>query len=220
MLARAAGSSLAAHTGDFLHGILVTLEISSVGFLLALIAGTLLAIFRVSPLLPLRGFGTAYVEVFRNTPLLVLLLLMFFGLPEVGVTFGLLSSAILGLGFYEAAFVCEAVRSGINTVPPGQVEAARAIGLRHWQVLLEVVLPQALRAVVQPLGNLAIAAVLNSSLAAAIGNTDITGTANHVFADVVEPIPIYVGAGLTYLALSLVIGQLTGVLERRLVIVR
>ena len=220
LVVAAGGASLSDHYGDFVHGFLITLEISFVGFALALVIGTLLAIFRVSPLIPLRGFGTAYVEVLRNTPLLVLLLLIFFGLPEVGVKFGLLPSAIIGLGCYEAAFVCEAVRSGINTVPVGQAEAARAIGLPGRQVLSEVVLPQALRAVVQPLGSLAIAAVLNSSLAAAIGNTDITGTANHVFAQVVEPIPIYVGAGIAYLVLTLLIGQATGVIERRVAILR
>lgn len=213
-------SSLSDHYGDFVHGILVTLQISFAGFAIAVAVGTLLAVCRVCPLMPLRGLGTAYVEVLRNTPLLVLLFLIFFGLPEVGIKFGLMSSAIIGLGFYEAAFVCEAVRSGINTVAVGQAEAARALGLPGRRVLSAVVLPQALRAIVQPLGNLCIATILNSSLAAAIGNTDITGTANHVFTDVVKPIPIYVGAGVTYLALTLIVGLSTGLIERRVAVVR
>lgn len=215
-----AGPSLSGHFGDFIHGFFVTVQISFEGFAIALVIGIVLAVFRVSPLLPLRGFGTAYVEVLRNTPLLVLLLLIFFGLPEVGVQFGLMSSAIIGLGVYEAAFVCEVVRSGINTVPVGQAEAARALGLSNTRVLSTVVMPQALRSVVQPLGTLCISTVLNSSLAAAIGNTDITGTANHVFSDVVAPIPIYVGSGIAYLVLNLAIGKAAGLIERRVAILR
>jgi glutamate transport system permease protein len=212
--------ALAGYTGDFVHGFLVTVQIGFVGFLVAVVVGLLIALCRVCPLVPLRNVGTTYVEVFRNTPLLVLLFLIFFGLPYVGIKFGLVASAIVGLGFYEAAFVCEVIRSGINTVPVGQAEAARAIGLNAGRVLGSIVLPQALRAVVQPMGNLFITTILNSSLAAAIGCTDITGTANHVFAEVVRPIPIYVGAGIAYFALTITIGLLTGVVERRTVIVR
>lgn len=215
-----AGSSLSDHYGDFVHGFVVTVEISAAGFGIALVVGTVLALMRVSPVRPLRAAGTVYVEILRNTPLLVLLFLIYFGLPEVGVKFGQILSMIVGLGCYEAAFVCEAVRSGVNTVPVGQAEAARALGLRARQVIGDVVLPQALRAVVQPLGNVLIATVLNSSLAAAIGVTDISGTANHVDNAVVRPIPIFIGAGLAYLVLNLLVGQATGLLEQRVAMVR
>lgn len=213
-------SSLSDHTGDFVHGFLLTLQISFIAFGIALVLGTVLAVMRVSPLLPLRAFGTGYVETLRNTPLLVLLLLIVFGLPEIGITFGLVTSGVIGLGCYEAAFLCEAVRGGINTVPVGQAEAARALGLRGRQVLTTVVLPQAMRAVVQPIGQRLINLILNSSLVAAIGVTDITGVANHVDGEVVQPIPIYIGASIAYLVLTSLVSQVTGFVERRVAIVR
>jgi glutamate transport system permease protein len=215
-----ASHALGDYTDNFVHGILLTIEISAGAYAIALVVGVLIAVLRVSPVLPMRGFGTAYVEVLRNTPLLILIFIVFFGLPEVGVKFGLVTSGVLALGFYEAAFICESVRSGIFTVPVGQAEAARAVGLPGRQVLTTVVLPQALRTVVQPLGSLFQTLILNSSLVAAIGVTDITGTARHVEGFVVQPIPLFVGAGVAYLVLTLLVGQLTGLIERRVAVLR
>ena len=115
--------------GFLLGGLLVTLELTAIGFVGALLLGTVLAVFRVSPIPPLRAAGAVYVEVLRNMPLLSLLVLVVFGLPDIGLTFSLFTSAALCLAAFGAAFVCEAVRGGINTVPVGQAEAARSLGL-------------------------------------------------------------------------------------------
>ena len=129
---------------------------------------------RVSPIPPLRGLATFYVEVFRNTPLTVVFFFMIFGLPQIDFVVGFFTGAVLSLGLYTAAFVCEAMRSGINAVSPGQAEAARAIGLTFGQSLREVVLPQAFRTVIPPLGNVFIAMVKNTSIAAGFAVSELS----------------------------------------------
>ncbi|GBP99416.1 glutamate ABC transporter permease [Streptomyces spongiicola] len=143
----------------------------------SLLWGTVLAAMRVSPVPVMRGFGTWYINVVRNIPLTVIIVFTSLGLFQtLGVSLGAdtftvinFRLAVLGLTAYTAAFVCEALRSGINTVPLGQVEAARALGLGFTQVLGLVVLPQAFRSVVGPLANVLIALTKNTTVAAAIG---------------------------------------------------
>ncbi|AWI27525.1 amino acid ABC transporter permease [Streptomyces sp. ICN441] len=143
----------------------------------SLIWGTALAAMRVSPVPVMRGFGAGYVNVVRNIPLTVIIVFTSLGLFQtLGVSLGAdtftminFRLAVLGLIAYTSAFVCEALRSGINTVPLGQVEAARALGLSFTQVLRLVVLPQAFRSVVGPLANVLIALTKNTTVAAAIG---------------------------------------------------
>jgi len=155
---------------------LTTLSLSLLAGLLALVLGTLLAAFRVSPITPLRGLATFYVETFRNTPLTVVFFFIIFGLPQVDFAVGFFPGAVLSVGLYTAAFVCEAVRSGINAVSAGQAEASRALGLTFGQSLREVVLPQAFRTVVPPLGNVWIAMVKNTSIAAGFAVTELTAS--------------------------------------------
>jgi glutamate transport system permease protein len=153
---------------------ILRLTLVSTGF--ALVMGVVLAAMRVSPVPVLRGFGTAWVNIFRNTPLTLIIFFCSFGLSfALGLqlsddiptnTFWL---GVIGLSVYTAAFVCEAFRSGINTVPAGQAEAARAIGLSFFQTLRIVVLPQAGRAVIGPLGSVFIALAKNSTIVGTIG---------------------------------------------------
>jgi glutamate transport system permease protein len=134
----------------------------------ALVLGTLLAALRVSPVPAMRVFGTLYVNTVRNTPLTLVLVFFGFAAPKLGIPLDYFPAACIGLILYTAAFVCEAVRSGINTVPPGQAEAARAVGMPFSQVLSEVVLPQALRASVPPLVSVLIALLKNTTVATAV----------------------------------------------------
>src|SRR6266567_2140230 len=130
----------------------LTVELTLGSFALALVLGTITAAARVSPVPPLRAAGAFYVETLRNTPLTVIFVLFFFGLPKVGIQYSPFVSAIIVLGLYTGTFVGETVRSGINSVAQGQAEAARSLGLTFPQVLGVVVLPQAFRTVVAPLG--------------------------------------------------------------------
>ncbi|MCZ2818651.1 amino acid ABC transporter permease [Modestobacter sp. VKM Ac-2984] len=193
------------------------LVISAVG---SLVLGVLVTVARVSPIPVLRGAAFAYVQVFVNVPLLALLLLAVFALPDAGLLMPLTTTVIVVLTVYEAAYVAEAVRSGINTVAAGQVEAARALGLRLSQTLRHVVVPQAVRAVVQPLGNVMIALLMNTALAATVGVVELTSAVNKVNLVAAQPIPIFTAAGLTYMALALAIGLAAGRIEKKVAIHR
>ncbi|MCW2858308.1 MAG: Amino acid transporter rane protein [Actinoallomurus sp.] len=208
------------HIGDLLAGFGVTIELTLLGFVGAVILGTLLAVFRVVPVTPLRVVGAIYVEFFRNIPLLALLILVIFGLPDVGVTYSLFVSATICLALSGAAFVCEAMRSGINTVPVGQAEAARAIGLTFVQSLRHVILPQAFRTMVQPLVNVFIGVALSSSLAAAVGVSELTNRTQQLNLKYAEAVGSFLVAGVLYLLLAMTGGGAGGWLERRLAIRR
>ncbi|WP_431911875.1 amino acid ABC transporter permease [Nonomuraea jabiensis] len=213
-------SVLLDHLPELWQGLIVTFQLTAASFAGAAVLGALVCALRVSPVRVLRAIGTAYVESFQNLPLLVLLVLAFFGLPEIGVKAEPLVTAIVVIAVYEAAYVGEALRSGVNSVGRGQGEAARAIGLTFGQSLRHVVLPQALRTVVQPLGNIFIATTMNTALAAAVGVVDLTAAANRVNLIEAQPIPIFVGAGLAYALIAAAAGFVTGRLERKLVILR
>lgn len=208
------------HAQEFWHGLLATVELTLLSLAGALAVGTAVAAMRVSPVGVLRAAGTAYVETLQNIPLLVWLVLTVFGLPEVGLITGLFTTAVIVIALYQGAYVAEAVRSGINAVPTGQGEAARALGLTFTRSLWHVILPQALRTVVQPLGNIAIMTTMNTALAAAVGVVELTAEANRINLAEAQPIWIFVAAGVLYMGLSGIIGLATGVLERRSVILR
>ncbi|GHF82486.1 amino acid ABC transporter permease [Streptomyces filamentosus] len=161
---------------DLLGAFWVTAQLALYSAIGSLIWGTALVAMRVSPVPLMRGFGTAYVNLVRNTPLTVVIVACSFGLNQTlqvtlgGDTFEQIGFrlAVLGLTAYTGTFVCEALRSGINTVPAGQAEAARALGMSFTQVLTLVILPQAFRAAITPLANVLIALTKNTTVAAAI----------------------------------------------------
>ena len=200
---------------------LTTLSLSLLAGVLAVVLGTLLAAMRVSPVLPLRGLATFYVETFRNTPLTVVFFFMIFGLPQIDFVIGFFPGAVLSVGLYTAAFVCEAIRSGINAVAPGQAEAARAVGLTFGQSLREIVLPQAFRTVVPPLGNVLIAMVKNTSIAAGFSVTELSSTLPRlVNADAGDLLLVLLGVVIGYMLITLPMAFVVHRLERRVAILR
>lgn len=212
---------IASHLGTFGHGLSESLRISVCVFALAAVLGVLLTVCRISPVPPLRVLAGLYVSAVRGIPLLVLLTLFVFGLPEVGVVYSLFWTAVTAMGLYWAAFFSEVLRSGVRAVPAGQIEAARALGLRFWQVLRSVVLPQALRSIIQPTASLLIAVTLNSSLAAAVGVTEeLTGQTELLDQRYAQPLVTFGAAAVCYVAIALVIGRLAGVLDSRLALAR
>ena len=188
--------------GFLLGGLLVTLELTVLGFAGALVIGTVLAVFRVSPIPPLRWVGAVYVEVLRNMPLLTLLVLVVFGLPDIGIRFSLFTSAAICMAVFAGAFVCEAVRGGINTVPVGQAEAARSLGFTFTQSLRYVILPPAFRTMVQPLVNIFIGVVLGSSLASAVGVSELTNRTQVLNLQSAEAVVLFLVSGAIYLAVA------------------
>ena len=150
----------------FSRGFLTTLQLLLLSGVLSLALGTLLAAMRVSPVPALRRTGAGYVTLLRNTPLTLVFFLVVFGFPALGIDISFFARAVVSLTAYTAAFVCEAVRAGINTVHVGQAEAARALGMRFTQTLRHIVLPQAVRSVLPPLASVVIALAKNTTVAA------------------------------------------------------
>ena len=205
----------------FLDAFLTTLGLSLLAGLLALVLGTLLAAMRVSPIPPLRGLATVYVETLRNTPLTVVFFFIIFGLPQIDFVVGFFPGAVLSVGLYTAAFVCEALRSGVNAVSPGQAEAARALGLTFGQSLSAVVLPQAFRTVVPPLGNVLIAMVKNTSIAAGFSVSELSSLLPRlVNADAGDLTLVLVGVVLGYMVITLPSAAAVNRIERRVAILR
>jgi len=204
----------------YLEGMRRTAELSVFSFVIALALGTLIAALRVSPVPPLRWAAATYVELVRNTPLLVLMFLFVFGFPSLGFRYSFYASAIIVLTAYTATFVAETVRSGINAVAKGQVEAARSIGLTFPGLLRIIVLPQALRTVVAPLGGIFIALLKNSSLAVVIAVPELTAAAERVGTLSARFIPAYLGAAAAYLLMTIPSGVAVGWLERKVAIKR
>lgn len=204
----------------FFRATWVTAELTVVSFVLAMLLGTLMAGFRVSPVPPLRWLGTVYVEVVRNTPLLVLIFVFFFGFTKIGVRYSPFVSAVIVLSTYTGTFVAETVRAGINTVSSGQAEAARALGLGFFQLLFLVVLPQAFRSVVAPLGSVFIALIKNSALASTIAAMDLSFLSSRLTNTTGRPVAVFLGAAFFYLVLALPSGWAVGWLERRVAVKR
>jgi glutamate transport system permease protein len=213
-------SVLVHNLGSFAAGFRTTLALTLASFAVALVIGLIIASMRVSPVAPLRAAGTAYVETIRNIPLLVLLFLFFFGFPKLGIQYPPFPSAVIVIGAYTGSFVAEAIRSGVNTVARGQAEAARAIGLTFPQSLRYVVLPQAVRAVVAPIGNIFVALIKNTALASTISVMDLGFVTDRLINETAQPVAIFLGAVGSYLILALSAGWFFSVVEHRVAIKR
>ncbi|MDA1358160.1 amino acid ABC transporter permease [Glycomyces luteolus] len=204
-------------------GAWTTVWVTLTSFTIALVIGMVLVIMHVSPALPARWAANAYTQLFRNIPLLAVLFIMFFGLPKVGIVADSWVWALLGLGMYTGAFVGETLRSGINSIPLGQAEAARSIGLTFGQSLKGVILPQAVRAVIPPLGSLLIALVKNSALVLAIGVTELTAQSRRLIEDNESRFDLWgvvIGVTVSYLLIAFVLSYLVRLVERRTAFVR
>ena len=173
-----------------LKAFLLTIELFLVSGVLSLLFGTLLAAMRVGPVPVLARAAAVYVTLLRNTPLLVVFIFATFGLPKMDIQLPFFVKGTLALTLYTSAFVCEAVRSGINSVPVGQAEAARANGLTFTQTMNHVVLPQALRAVVPPLASVMIALVKNTSVGAVFGLFEATARMRSFSNDNADALPL------------------------------
>ena len=214
---------------EILQAFGVTVEMVIIAGTMALLIGSLMAGLRVSPIALGRHIGAFYVYTVRNTPLLVIMLLFAFGVPQLGIrpevrlgdaallnfnVFFILATTALGL--YTAAFVCEALRSGINAIPIGQAEAARSIGMTFGQTLREVILPQAFRTVLPPLASALIAMTKNSSVALAVGVAEATYLMQKLTNDNATALfPIFIGFALGYMFLVAIIALTSSLLERK-----
>ncbi len=213
---------------DILDGFIVTLWLLLFSGVIAAVLGTVLVAMRVSPIAILRGAGTSYINVVRNTPLLLILFLFRDAFPQLGFNYSINNyydfffiAATVGLGLYAAAFVCEALRSGVNAIPLGQAEAARAIGMTFTQSMREVILPQAFRAAIPPLTSTYISLAKNTSVALAVGVTEATFQMKKLTNDnASEQTTIFIGFAMGFVIIVWGIALIGHALERRVVRVR
>ena len=217
---------------DILAAFWMTIKLTFFSAIGALVIGTVLAIMRVSPVAVLRRLGAFYVNVVRNTPLT---LIVFFSLAGVGIVLQInlvdpnsatslrdnaIRWAMVALAVYHAAFVCEALRSGFNTVPLGQAEAARSIGLTFGQSLREVILPQAFRGAIAPLGSVLIALTKNTTVASVIGVAEASALMKVIIENETASVAVFLVFALGFVILTLPVGLLFTSLSRRLAVKR
>ncbi|WP_434172686.1 amino acid ABC transporter permease [Clavibacter michiganensis] len=205
----------------FLRGFGGTLRLLLTTVLFALPLGILIAAMRISPVASLRATSTVYVELLRNTPLLLVFTFFSVVITSISGALPFMTAAVLALTLYTAPFFAEAIRSGINSVPVGQAEAARSIGLTFSQTLGHVILPQALRTVVPPLINVVIALTKNTSIAGAYFIYELFNVGRDVAnANGDAVVWVFVGVAFFYLIITVPLGQLADHLEKRVAVSR
>ncbi len=209
-----------------------TIQLTVFSAIGALVLGTVLAAMRLAPVPMLNWLGTSYVNIVRNTPLTLIILFCSFGLAQtLGITMASRQSptfiedssfrlAMLGLTVYTAAFVCETVRSGVNTVPLGQAEAARSLGLTFGQNLRMVLLPQAFRAVLIPLGSVLIALTKNTTIASAIGVAEAALLMKEMIENTAAVMVVGGIFALGFIVLTLPLGLFFGWMGKRMAVAR
>lgn len=203
------------YLGAFGDGLWITLRLTAVAFAAAMAGGILLALLRISPIMPLRILGTVYVEIFRNVPLFSLVILVIYGLPDLDIVFDWIPGVTLAMSLVGAAFACEVVRTGINSIGADQVEAARSLGMTFAGVSRHVVIPQALRNMVQPTVSLFISIMLSSSLASVVGVRELTATVSWINNREALGLTTFLVAAAIYAAIALGVGAVGAWLEDR-----
>lgn len=200
----------------YLEGFLNTIYSSIIALIGSFVLGTIIAIFRISSIRPLRWAGTAYVEFIRNIPLLLVVYVFYLVLPSLGIILSGFACGTIGLAVYTASFIAEAIRAGIMSVPKGQTEAAQSSGLTYLQTMRHVILPQAIKIVIPPLSNQFINLVKNTSVLSVVAGLDLMYFGDKVASKTYVVFDTYIFVGLFYLVLTLPLSYMALQLERRL----
>jgi len=198
-----------------LKGTLFTLQLSLGGMVFGLILGFVLALMRLSHFWPLSWLSRFYVSVFRGTPLIAQLFMIYYGLPQFGIELDPIPAAMIGLSLNSAAYTSETLRAAISSIEKGQWEAAASIGMNPWQTMRRVILPQAARTALPPLGNSFIGLVKDTSLAATIQVPELFRQAQLVTSRTLEVFTMYLAASVIYWVLATVLSFLQNRLEDR-----
>lgn len=209
----------------FLDGIKNTLIIAAMSVMLGVVFGTLMAIMRMCKIKPLRWIAVAYIEFVRGTPLMVQLMFIFYGLPMVGIEFPDVSfipnfsrfmAGIVAMSMNSCAYVAEVIRSGIQAVDEGQMEAARSIGFKYGESMKLVILPQAIKNILPALGNEFVTVIKESSIVSVIGISDLMYGTNGVIALTYRSLPCLAIAACIYFIMTFISSRLIALLEKRM----
>ncbi|MBQ0026975.1 MAG: amino acid ABC transporter permease [Lachnospiraceae bacterium] len=206
---------ISSFTKILIPGVKVTIPLTLVSFALSLVLGLALALAQISGVKVLKGFSAFYVWVFRGTPLIVQLFIIFFGLPNIGIMIDAFPAAVLGFGLNLAAYNCEVFRASINAVPIGQAEAAKSLGMSYAQTMRKVILPQSFSIAFPSLFNNLISLLKDTSLAASITVVELFTVTQQIAARTYEPFALYIEAALIYLFFSTFLTWLQNFLERK-----
>ncbi|UUZ81002.1 amino acid ABC transporter permease [Paenibacillus sp. P26] len=204
------------HWDMYMLGFGNTVKASLIALIASFVLGAIIAVFRIAPFKPLNWIGTVYVEFIRNIPLLLIVLLFFLGSPALHLPLDGFEAGTIGLTIYTASFIAEAIRAGIQAVPRGQMEAARSSGLTYMQAMNHVILPQAIKIVIPPLGNQFLNLVKNSSVLGVIAGLDLMYYADLVSTKTFVTFDVYIFVALFYLVLTIPISFGVRYLEKRL----
>lgn len=207
---------------EYLLALLTTWKLTAICFSAAFLIGILITVFRVSPIRPLRIFADFYVQIFRNIPGACLLILLVYALPYLNVLLSYFMCVTIAASLIPAAFCSEYLMAGINTIAPGQIEAARALGMTFPLIIRRVVIPQALRSSVLPLTNLLTATMLTTALASQVPlkPRDLTGLVSHINTHAVGGVMAFLISASLYCATAVVIGQIGNQIDRKVRILR
>ena len=209
----------------FLEGVKNTLIIAAMSVVLGVVFGTLMAIMRMCRIKPLKWFAVAYIEFVRGTPLMVQLMFIFYGLPMIGIEFPDISwipnfsrfmAGIVAMSINSCAYVAEVIRSGIQAVDDGQMEAARSIGFKYGESMRLVILPQAIKNILPALGNEFVTVIKESSIVSVIGISDLMYGTNGVIALTYRSLPCLAIAACMYFILTVLSSRLIAYFEKRM----
>jgi len=192
-----------------------TLSVAAGALFFALIFGLLIALLRTSKWRALRWPATTYVEVFRGTPALVQLFVIYFGFPDVGFQPSPMQAAIVGLGLNGAAYLSEIYRAGIESIHRGQMEAALSLGMTPARAMQYIVLPQAIRTMLPPITSFAIVLLKDTAIVFAVGVVEVMAIARNLVTETLQSAPIYLMAGALYLCVTIPMARLAARLERQ-----
>jgi polar amino acid transport system permease protein len=195
-----------------------TLKLTFFAVLIGLILGTFIGMGRLSKIKVINVPSTVYVEFLRGTPLLVQISIVYFGLPQLGIQLQAYPAAIVALGLNSGAYIAEIVRAGIQSIPKGQYEAARSLGLSHWQTMRYIILPQAFKNILPALGNEFITLTKDSSLASVIGVTELMRRGQFVITRTFQTFSIYFGIALIYFLMTFTISRIVRYVEKRMAV--
>lgn len=213
--------ALVEHSGDILAGFGTTIKLFLLSAAGSLVFGTLLAAMRIGPITSARVVATAFVHITRNAPSILLFVIVAFGFPVLKLQLSFFTYAVIALTIYKSSFICEALRSGILAISPGQTEAARSIGMNGWQVLRYIILPQGFSSSIQPITNVMVALLKSTAIAAGFGVAEATYQLDELVRDRPDALyMIFFAIAGGYIALTLAISAVSQLFEMRQRMVR
>jgi len=201
---------------SLLNGAVISLQVTVLAIVFGIILGLFIALGRLSGSWIIRFICTAFVEFIRGTPLLVQIYIVYFALPQFGIQLDPIPAGVLAIGVNSGAYNSEIFRGGIQSIDKGQTEAAKSQGMTYWQTMRYIILPQALRRIIPPLGNEFVTLIKDSSLVSVMSVHELTFRANLVAARSYNYFTMYIGTAIIYFVMTFITSKLLGLLERRL----